>query len=215
MQWNGVRRAHSIWCKRLTNNTHLHHPSIPVSHFFTMSSLEEPLSFDKLPSMSTMDRIQRFSSGACRPRDDVGMGHRWIEGRDCTTSNSCMWVWKYISIFVFLSYDNFLFLMLLKCMLTYSDDDKSFAKESFPWRRHTRKLSEGEHMFRNISFAGRTSTVSGTLRESKSFKEQKYSTFSNENGTSHISNKVIVSMEESSFWPLYKTYPQIPRSPSM
>jgi hydroxymethylglutaryl-CoA lyase len=54
-------------------------------------------------------------------------------------------------------------------------------------------------MFRNISFAGRTSTVSGTLRESKSFKEQKYSTFSNENGTSHISNKVIVSMEESSF----------------
>ncbi|VYS53615.1 unnamed protein product [Arabidopsis thaliana] len=160
MQWNGVRRAHSIWCKRLTNNTHLHHPSIPVSHFFTMSSLEEPLSFDKLPSMSTMDRIQRFSSGACRPRDDVGMGHRWIEGRDCTTSNSCI------------------------------DDDKSFAKESFPWRRHTRKLSEGEHMLRNISFAGRTSTVSGTLRESKSFKEQKYSTFSNENGTSHISNKI-------------------------
>lgn len=105
MQWNGARRAHSLWCKSLTHNTHLHHPSIPVSHLFTMSSLEEPLSFDKLPSMSTMDRIQRFSSGACRPRDDVGMGHRWIEGRDCTTSNSCMWVFLgYISIFAFLFY---------------------------------------------------------------------------------------------------------------
>ncbi|KAG7572574.1 Pyruvate carboxyltransferase [Arabidopsis suecica] len=126
-----------------------------------MSSLEEPLSFDKLPSMSTMDRIQRFSSGACRPRDDVGMGHRWIEGRDCTTSNSCI------------------------------DEDKSFGKESFPWRRHTRKLSDGEqHLFRNISIAGRTSTVSGTLRESKSFKEHKYSTCSNENGKMHSSNKI-------------------------
>ncbi|CAE6013964.1 unnamed protein product [Arabidopsis arenosa] len=126
-----------------------------------MSSLEEPLSFDKLPSMSTMDRIQRFSSGACRPRDDVGMGHRWIEGRDCTTSNSCI------------------------------DDEKSFGIESFPWRRHTRKLSDGEqHLFRNTSISGRTSTVSGTLRESKSFKEHKYSTCSNENGKMHSSNKI-------------------------
>ncbi|XP_010510859.1 PREDICTED: hydroxymethylglutaryl-CoA lyase, mitochondrial isoform X1 [Camelina sativa] len=163
MQWNGARRAHSLWCKSLTNNTHLHHPSIPVSHFVTttMSSLEEPLGFDKLPSMSTMDRIQRFSSGACRPRDDFGMGHRWIDGRDCTTSNSCI------------------------------DDDRSFVKESFPWRRHTRKLSEGEqHLLQNISISGRTSTVSATLRESKSFKGHKYSTFSNDNGTPHITNKI-------------------------
>lgn len=56
----------------------------------TMSSLEEPLGFDKLPSMSTMDRIQRFSSTACRSRsDDVAMGNCWIEGRSCSTSNSC------------------------------------------------------------------------------------------------------------------------------
>lgn len=55
----------------------------------TMSSLEEPLGFDKLPSMSTIDRIQRFSSSACRPRmDDIGMGNCWIEGRICSTSNS-------------------------------------------------------------------------------------------------------------------------------
>ncbi|KAL1307727.1 hypothetical protein AAHE18_17G053300 [Arachis hypogaea] len=57
---------------------------------FTMSSLEEPLGLDKLPSMNTVDRIQRFSSGACRPREDnFGMGICFIEGRSCSTSNSC------------------------------------------------------------------------------------------------------------------------------
>lgn len=56
----------------------------------TMSSLEEPLGLDKLPSMSTVDKIQRFSSGACRPRvDNLGMGNCFIEGRSCSTSNSC------------------------------------------------------------------------------------------------------------------------------
>ncbi|CAK8565332.1 unnamed protein product [Lathyrus sativus] len=55
-----------------------------------MSSLEEPLGLDKLPSMSTMDRVQRFSSGCCRPQvDNLGMGNCWIEGRSCSTSNSC------------------------------------------------------------------------------------------------------------------------------
>ncbi|GAB2277085.1 hypothetical protein Dimus_011794 [Dionaea muscipula] len=54
-----------------------------------MSSLEEPLCLDKLPSMSTVD-VQRFSSSACRPRaDDMGWGTCWIEGRSCSTSNSC------------------------------------------------------------------------------------------------------------------------------
>ncbi|CAA7018377.1 unnamed protein product [Microthlaspi erraticum] len=156
MQWNGVRRAHSIWCKSLTNNTHLH---IPVSHVVaTMSSLEEPLAFDKLSSMSSIGRIQRFSSGACRPRDDIGMGHHWIEGRDCSTSNSC------------------------------NDDDK----ESFPWRRHTRKISEGEHLLRNFStLLGRSCAASGTLWESKSFQEHKYHTCSNENGVPHSSNKFV------------------------
>lgn len=172
MQWNGVRRAHSLWCcKTLTNNTHLHHAYVPVT---TMSSLEEPLAFDKLPSMNTIDRIQRFSSGgACRPRDDdVGMGHRWIQGRDCTTSNCCN-----------------------------DDDDKSFGKESFPWKRHTRKVSEGEILLRSISFSGRnssSSTVSGTV--SKSFQEHKFHTFSNDNGISHSSNKVIFFMLENCFF---------------
>ncbi|GAB4855959.1 hypothetical protein Ancab_024598 [Ancistrocladus abbreviatus] len=60
-----------------------------------MSSLEEPLGLDKLPSMSTIDRIQRFSSSACRPRaDDLGWGNAWIEGRSCSTSNSCSEVYE-------------------------------------------------------------------------------------------------------------------------
>lgn len=69
--------------------THFCHGCIPVSLFTTMSSLEEPLGLDKLPSMSTIDRIQRFSANACRPRgDDMGMGNCWIEGWSCSTSNS-------------------------------------------------------------------------------------------------------------------------------
>jgi len=62
----------------------------PFASISAMSSLEEPLGFDKLPSMNTIERIKSFSSGACRPRsDDMGMGHCWIEGRICSSSNSC------------------------------------------------------------------------------------------------------------------------------
>ncbi|KAL9263805.1 Hydroxymethylglutaryl-CoA lyase, mitochondrial-like protein [Drosera capensis] len=54
-----------------------------------MSSLEQFVCLDKLPNMSTID-FQRFSSGACRPRaDDMGWGNCFIEGRNCSTSNSC------------------------------------------------------------------------------------------------------------------------------
>lgn len=64
-----------------------------------MSSLEEPLGLDKLPSMSTIDRIQRFSSGACRPRmDDMGMGSCWIEGRNCSSSNSCRYSFELLKM---------------------------------------------------------------------------------------------------------------------
>ncbi|KAK6164028.1 hypothetical protein DH2020_000892 [Rehmannia glutinosa] len=55
-----------------------------------MSSLEEPLGLDKLPSLSNIDRLYSFSSSACRPiREDMGMGNCWIEGRSCSSSNSC------------------------------------------------------------------------------------------------------------------------------
>ncbi|CAH8327365.1 unnamed protein product [Eruca vesicaria subsp. sativa] len=131
MQWNGVRRAHSLWCKSLTHSTH---PCIPVS----MSSLE---AFDKLPSTSTKERIQRFSSGA------------WIQGRDLSTSNSF-------------------------------NDDKSFGEDSIPWKRHSRKVSQGQLLLRN-------STVSGTLWESKHFQEHKYHTFRNDNGIPYSPNKVV------------------------
>ncbi|WCJ20552.1 Hydroxymethylglutaryl-CoA lyase mitochondrial [Euphorbia peplus] len=80
-----------------------------------MSSLEEPPRFDQLPSMNTIDRIQRFSSGACRPRvDDLGMGNFWIEGRSCSSSNSC------------------------------EDDYEDYTRETFPWMTHTSNLSQGD-----------------------------------------------------------------------
>ncbi|XP_013635032.1 PREDICTED: hydroxymethylglutaryl-CoA lyase, mitochondrial-like [Brassica oleracea var. oleracea] len=48
------------------------------------------------------------------------------------------------------------------------NDDKSFGKESFPWKRHSRKVSQRQLLFGN-------STVSGTLWEPKHFH-----TFSND-----------------------------------
>ncbi|KAL3621949.1 hypothetical protein CASFOL_034145 [Castilleja foliolosa] len=55
-----------------------------------MSSLEEPLGLEKLPSLSNINRLYGFSSSACRPiRDDMGMGNCWTEGRSCSSSNSC------------------------------------------------------------------------------------------------------------------------------
>ncbi|XP_010673785.1 hydroxymethylglutaryl-CoA lyase, mitochondrial [Beta vulgaris subsp. vulgaris] len=88
-----------------------------------MSSLEEPLSFDKLPSMNTMDRIQRFSSGACRPQgEDLGMGARWIEGSRCSTSNSC------------------------------SEDTQDYTEEAFPWGRKNREKSHSNSfVWRSLS----------------------------------------------------------------
>ncbi|CAN7128025.1 unnamed protein product [Brassica rapa subsp. narinosa] len=102
MQRNGVRRAHSLWCKSLTHNLpHHHHPCIPLT---TMSSLE------------AIDKFQ---------------------GRDCSTSNSC-------------------------------NADKSSGKVSFPWKRHSRKVSQGQLLLGN-------SAVSRTLWEPKHFH-----TFSND-----------------------------------
>ncbi|KAK7320472.1 hypothetical protein VNO77_29972 [Canavalia gladiata] len=51
-----------------------------------MSSLEQPLGLDKLPSMSTIDRTQRFSSGGCHPRvDNMGMGNCNEDDEESTT----------------------------------------------------------------------------------------------------------------------------------
>ncbi|KAK1318903.1 hypothetical protein QJS10_CPB04g00475 [Acorus calamus] len=55
-----------------------------------MSSLEEPIALDSLPSLDGVGRVQRFSSGACRPRvGETEMGNCLIEGRSCSSSNNC------------------------------------------------------------------------------------------------------------------------------
>uniref|UniRef100_A0A2N9FXH6 hydroxymethylglutaryl-CoA lyase n=1 Tax=Fagus sylvatica TaxID=28930 RepID=A0A2N9FXH6_FAGSY len=97
-----------------------------------MSSLEEPLGLDKLPSMSTIDRVQRFSSGACRPRvDDMGMGNCWIDGRSCSSSNSC------------------------------NEDYDNYSREVFPWRGHTRDMSQGDSLNKRSLSLGRNTLVFG------------------------------------------------------
>lgn len=98
-----------------------------------MSSLEEPLGLDKLPSMSTIDRIQRFSSSACRPSGDgMGMGSCWIDGRSCSTSNS------------------------------YDEDCDEYTREAFPWRRHTRDVSQGDSFSRRTVSLGRNHKMFGS-----------------------------------------------------
>ncbi|XP_010544284.1 PREDICTED: hydroxymethylglutaryl-CoA lyase, mitochondrial-like isoform X2 [Tarenaya hassleriana] len=130
-----------------------------------MSSLEEPLGLDKLPSMRTIDRIQRFSSGACRPRaDDLGLGHCWLEGRDCSTSNSC------------------------------NDDDDNYGREGFPWRRHTRKMSDGEPILRRTSTLGMNHMTCQTLWDPRYLHDRKYSTISNERSIHHSTNKIFVAI---------------------
>ncbi|KAJ1432091.1 Pyruvate carboxyltransferase [Sesbania bispinosa] len=111
-----------------------------------MSSLEEPLGFDKLPSMSTIDRIQRFSSGSCRPRvDNLGMGNCWIEGRNCSTSNSC------------------------------DEDYEEYTTETFPWKRQTRDFSRDDSFSQktNTKGKGRNSMKTGVIDHS--FSDHQYS----------------------------------------
>ncbi|KAG5109503.1 hypothetical protein JHK82_038726 [Glycine max] len=102
-----------------------------------MSSLEEPLGLDKLPSMNTIDRIQRFSSGSCRPRvDNLGMGNCWIEGRSCSTSNSC------------------------------NEDDEEYTAETFPWKIQTRDLSQDDSFSQKSLTKGRRSMKFGMIDDS-------------------------------------------------
>ncbi|KAJ6854038.1 hydroxymethylglutaryl-CoA lyase, mitochondrial isoform X2 [Iris pallida] len=55
-----------------------------------MSSLEEPLGLDSLSNSGGVGWIQRFTLNACRPRaDEVEMRNCLIEGRQCSSSNSC------------------------------------------------------------------------------------------------------------------------------
>uniref|UniRef100_A0A2P2KNZ1 hydroxymethylglutaryl-CoA lyase n=1 Tax=Rhizophora mucronata TaxID=61149 RepID=A0A2P2KNZ1_RHIMU len=107
-----------------------------------MSSLGEPLGVDKLPSMSTVDMIQRFSSGACRPRiDDLGMGHCWIEGRSCSSSNSC------------------------------EEDYEDYTMETFPWKKHTKERARGDSFNRRILNIGRNHVASRKVFNSYYFSD--------------------------------------------
>ncbi|KAF5745006.1 putative hydroxymethylglutaryl-CoA lyase family protein [Tripterygium wilfordii] len=124
-----------------------------------MSSLEEPLGLDKLPSMSTVNRIQRFSSGACRPRnDDMGMGNCWIEGRTCSLSNSCC------------------------------EDYEEYSKGAYPWRRNSRDVLGDFPNQRTLS-SGRNHVVYGSACDSSYFEGQLCNSNSRDNHIGDMRNK--------------------------
>ncbi|KAK9939430.1 hypothetical protein M0R45_016126 [Rubus argutus] len=122
-----------------------------------MSSLEEPLGFDKLPSMSSIDRIQKFSSSACRSRaDDVAMGNCWIEGRSCSTSNSC------------------------------DEDYEEYTREGFPWRIHTRDyLSQGDSFNTRTLSLGRNNKVFRKSCDSWYLPDHQYNSNCNDKNITH------------------------------
>ncbi|XP_030959240.1 hydroxymethylglutaryl-CoA lyase, mitochondrial isoform X1 [Quercus lobata] len=125
-----------------------------------MSSLEEPLGVDKLPSMSTIDRIQRFSSGACRPRaEDVGMGNCWIEGRSCSSSNSC------------------------------NEDYENYSREAFPWKRHTRDVSQGDSLNKRSLSLGRNTLVFRNVCDSWHIPDHQYNSNGNHQDIRQMTNK--------------------------
>ncbi|XP_076944088.1 hydroxymethylglutaryl-CoA lyase, mitochondrial-like [Bidens hawaiensis] len=80
-----------------------------------MSSLEEPIGLDKLPSLSTIDLSRRFSSNRCSTSgEENGLGYCWIEGKTCGSFNS------------------------------YKDDLKEYRREAFIWRNHKREISHND-----------------------------------------------------------------------
>ncbi|KAF2291822.1 hypothetical protein GH714_035741 [Hevea brasiliensis] len=125
-----------------------------------MSSLQEPLGLDKLPSMSTIDRIQRFSSGTCRPSaDDIGMGNCWIEGRGCSSSNC------------------------------YEEGYEGHTRGTFSWRRHTRDLSQGDSFNRRTMSLGRNHMMCGTVWDSRYFPDHQYNSKSKDKEMQDLTNK--------------------------
>ncbi|XVF19367.1 hypothetical protein REPUB_Repub11eG0104700 [Reevesia pubescens] len=130
-----------------------------------MSSLEEPLSFDKLPSMSTIDRIQRFSVGASRPRgDDMCMGNCWIEGRSCSTSNSC------------------------------DEDYEEYTGEAFQWRRQVRDVLEGEAFNQRATSLSKNRVKLGHVCKSRNLPDHQYSSKCIDRSIRGITNKFLKGM---------------------
>lgn len=127
-----------------------------------MSSLEEPLGLDKLPSMRTIDCIQRFSSGACRPREDeFGMGNCWIEGRSCSSSNSC------------------------------NEDYEEYSTETFPWRRCTRDTCHSDSLKRRSLSLGRSAVVFGSGCDSRYVPDHQYNSKCNDQDILKTTNKFL------------------------
>ncbi|XP_057954826.1 hydroxymethylglutaryl-CoA lyase, mitochondrial [Malania oleifera] len=126
-----------------------------------MSSLEEPLGLDKLPSLSTIDR-QRFSSSACSPSmEDMGMGSCWIEGRNCRSSNNC------------------------------DEDYENHKRERFTWRRQRKDEPHSNSFNQRILSLGRNHSVYGSASECQYLPDHHYSSPCNDRNIRSITNKFL------------------------
>lgn len=90
-----VLRSRVLWTFRSPSLA----PCCLLSPLSTMSSLEEPLGLDKLPNLSSIVQMRQFSANGCRPRvDEMEMGNCLIEGRSCSSSNICEYVFSIICL---------------------------------------------------------------------------------------------------------------------
>ncbi|XP_065879030.1 hydroxymethylglutaryl-CoA lyase, mitochondrial isoform X2 [Euphorbia lathyris] len=104
--------------------------------------------------------IQRFASGACRPTvDDMGMGNFWIEGRSCTSSNSC------------------------------EEDYEEYTRETFPWKRHTRNLSQGDSFNHRSVNLGKSRMACRTVWDSHYFPDHQCNPKSSDKNMRELKNK--------------------------
>lgn len=81
--------------------TYLSHSFVPVSLLMSgpmMPTLEEPLDGEKFPCSSFIGRPQRSAFDAFWPRVSETVDHHFIEGQQCSSSNSFQWVLQNVAV---------------------------------------------------------------------------------------------------------------------
>ncbi|KAF3455204.1 hypothetical protein FNV43_RR05652 [Rhamnella rubrinervis] len=156
-----------------------------------MSSLEEPLGFDKLPSMSTIERIQRYSSGACRPyENNMGMGSAGLKEEVVARlilTNQMNFI--YGAGFPFqLQFKGECFYAIL------SQDYDEGTREALPWTRHNRDFYKEDSFNQRTSSLCRNDVVQGNGFDSWYSPDHQYNSKGDEKGIQNLTNKFIKSI---------------------
>ncbi|XP_065879031.1 hydroxymethylglutaryl-CoA lyase, mitochondrial isoform X3 [Euphorbia lathyris] len=89
----------------------------------------------------------------------MGMGNFWIEGRSCTSSNSC------------------------------EEDYEEYTRETFPWKRHTRNLSQGDSFNHRSVNLGKSRMACRTVWDSHYFPDHQCNPKSSDKNMRELKNK--------------------------